>query len=150
MVQFLGNIEAKIDAKGRVFLPAAFRKAMQSGEEEQACLVLRKDIFQDCLVLYPLEAWEEEVNLLRQKLNKWNKDHQQLFRQFMLDSERLELDSNGRILIPKRYLQLAKIDTEVRFLGVDTTIEIWAKSKLDEPLITAEKFSEELQRLMNS
>ncbi|MBP1618301.1 MAG: MraZ domain protein [Bacteroidetes bacterium] len=148
MVQFLGNIEAKIDAKGRIFLPAAFRKALQSGG--QSCLVLRKDIFQDCLVLYPLEAWEEEVNLLRQKLNKWNKEHQQLLRQFMLDSERLELDANGRILIPKRYLLLAKIGAEVRFLGVDTTIEIWAKSKLDEPLITAEKFSEELQRLMNS
>ncbi|OJU54811.1 MAG: cell division/cell wall cluster transcriptional repressor MraZ [Bacteroidales bacterium 45-6] len=148
MVQFLGNIEAKIDAKGRVFLPAAFRKALQSGE--QSCLVLRKDIFQDCLVLYPLQAWEEEVNLLRQKLNKWNKEHQQLFRQFMLDSERLELDANGRILIPKRYLQLAKIDAEVRFLGVDATIEIWAKSKLDEPLMTSEKFSEGLQRLMNS
>jgi MraZ protein len=148
MVQFLGNIEAKIDAKGRIFLPAAFRKALQSGGP--SCLVLRKDIFQDCLVLYPLEAWEEEVNLLRQKLNKWNKEHQQLFRQFMLDSERLELDANGRILIPKRYLLLAKIATEVRFLGVDTTIEVWAKSKLDEPLIAAEKFSEELKLLMNS
>lgn len=148
MVRFLGNIEAKIDAKGRVFLPAAFRKALQPAG--QSCLVLRKDIFQDSLVLYPLEAWEAEVDMLRQKLNKWDKDHQQLFRQFMLDSERLELDSNGRILIPKRYLQLAKIDTEVRFLGVDTVIEIWAKTKLDEPLIGVEKFSGELQRLMNT
>ncbi len=148
MIQFLGNIEAKIDAKGRIFLPAAFRKALQSAD--LMSLVLRKDIFQDCLVLYPLDAWEEEVNLLRQKLNKWNKDHQQLFRQFMLDAERLELDSNGRILIPKRYLALAKIEAEVRFLGVDNTIEIWSKTKLEEPLIPADKFSEELQRLMNN
>lgn len=147
MIQFLGNIEAKLDAKGRVFLPAAFRKSLQSAG--QASFVLRKDIFQECLVLYPLDAWEEEVNMLRLKLNKWNKDHQQLFRQFMIDSERLELDTNGRILIPKRYLALAKVDSEVRFLGVDNTIEIWAKSKLDEPLIPANQFSEELQRLMN-
>lgn len=148
MIQFLGNIEAKIDAKGRIFLPAAFRKALLSAE--QLCLVLRKDIFQECLVLYPLDAWEEEVNQLKQKLNKWNKEHQQLFRQFMLDSEKLELDTNGRILIPKRYLSMVKIESEVRFLGVDTAIEIWAKSRLDEPLMSAEKFSEELQRLMNS
>jgi MraZ protein len=148
MVQFLGNIEAKIDSKGRIFIPAAFRKALQSAGESSS-LVLRKDIFQDCLVLYPMSAWEEEVNLLRSKLNKWNKEHQQLFRQFMLDSERLELDANGRILIPKRYLGLANIGSDVRFLGVDSTIEIWSKAKLENPLVEANLFSEEIQRLMN-
>ena len=43
-MRFLGNIEAKIDAKGRVFLPATFRKVLQAGGEEN--LVLRKDVFQ--------------------------------------------------------------------------------------------------------
>ncbi|NLZ73905.1 MAG: cell division/cell wall cluster transcriptional repressor MraZ, partial [Bacteroidales bacterium] len=51
MSHFLGNFEAKVDAKGRVFVPAVFRKLLQQKEEEW--LVLRKDIFQDCLVLYP-------------------------------------------------------------------------------------------------
>ena len=46
--------------------------------------------------------------------------------------------------------ELAKIEAEVRFLGVDNTIEIWSKTKLEEPLIPADKFSEELQRLMNN
>ena len=50
-MRFLGNIEAKTDAKGRAFLPANFRKILQvSGEEK---LVLRKDVFQPCLVIYP-------------------------------------------------------------------------------------------------
>ncbi|HBX19122.1 MAG TPA: cell division/cell wall cluster transcriptional repressor MraZ, partial [Porphyromonadaceae bacterium] len=44
MLQFLGNIEAKTDAKGRIFIPAIFRKRLQSEGEE--FLVLRKDIFQ--------------------------------------------------------------------------------------------------------
>ena len=48
-MRFLGNIEAKVDAKGRIFLPAAFRKVMQSSGEEQ--VVVRKDVFQDCLVI---------------------------------------------------------------------------------------------------
>ena len=51
MIQFLGNIEAKADAKGRVFIPATFRKQLQAASEER--LVLRKDVYQDCLVLYP-------------------------------------------------------------------------------------------------
>ena len=71
MNQFLGNFEAKADAKGRIFVPAVFRKLLQLQGEEW--FVLRKDIFQDCLVLYPGSVWEKEIEVLRSKLNKWNK-----------------------------------------------------------------------------
>ena len=50
-MRFLGNIEAKVDEKGRVFLPSAFRKVLDTAAEDG--LVLRKDVFQPCLVLYP-------------------------------------------------------------------------------------------------
>ena len=59
-MRFLGNIEAKTDAKGRVFLPSVFRKVLQvSGEES---LVLRKDVFQPCLVLYPQSVWNAQLD----------------------------------------------------------------------------------------
>ena len=54
-MRFLGNIEAKTDAKGRVFLPSVFRKVLQSAGEER--LVLRKDVHEACLVLYPETVW---------------------------------------------------------------------------------------------
>ena len=127
MLQFLGNIEAKADAKGRIFIPAIFRKRLQC--EGESFLVLRKDIFQNCLVLYPGSVWENEINELRNKLSKWDREQQQIFRQFVLDAERLEMDANGRVLIPKRYLQMVSVETDVRFLGVDNTIEIWADRK---------------------
>lgn len=146
MIQFLGNIEARADAKGRIFVPAVFRKRLQSEGEEY--LVLRKDIFQDCLVLYPGSVWEKEVELLRNRLNRWNREQQQLFRQFVLDAERLEMDANGRVLIPKRYLRMASIDTDVRFLGVDETIELWAKERLENPLVEPDEFMSKLQQLM--
>ena len=146
MNQFLGNFEAKADAKGRVFVPAAFRKLLQSQGEEW--LVLRKDIFQECLVLYPASVWEKEIETLRSKLNKWNKNEQQVFRQFVLDAERIELDGSGRILLSKRYLQLAAIENVVRFLGVDETIEIWASEKLESPLMDPEDFAKEIEKLM--
>ncbi|MFA6912857.1 MAG: cell division/cell wall cluster transcriptional repressor MraZ [Proteiniphilum sp.] len=146
MLQFLGNMEARADAKGRIFIPALFRKRLQSGGEE--FMVLRKDIFQDCLVLYPGSVWEKELEILRSRLNKWNREQQQIFRQFVLDAERIEMDASGRILIPKRYLQMVSIDTDVRFLGVDETIEIWAKEKLEQPLVDPGEFSAALQQLM--
>jgi len=146
MSQFLGNFEAKADAKGRIFVPAVFRKLLQLQGEEW--LVLRKDIFQDCLVLYPGSVWEKEIETLRSKLNKWNKNQQQVFRQFVLDAERIEMDGSGRILISKRYLQLADIENNVRFLGVDNTIEIWATEKLEKPLMAPEDFAGEIEKLM--
>jgi len=146
MMQFLGNIEARIDAKARVFVPASFRKLLQaSGQNE---LVLRKDIFQNCLVLYPLVIWEEEVAKLRSRLSRWDKTQQNIFRQFVLDAERLELDANGRVLIPKRCLQMASIESDVTFLGVDNTIEIWAKGELEKATISAADFGQEIERLM--
>ena len=146
MIRFLGNIEAKTDAKGRVFIPAGFRRQLQSASEER--LVLRKDVFQDCLVLYPESVWFKTQNQLRRRLNKWNAKHQDIFRQFVSDAEIMIPDGNGRILLPKRYLQMAGIQSDVRFIGVDNTIEIWAKEKTEQPFVSPEEFSEALQDIL--
>ena len=104
-MRFLGNIEAKTDVKGRAFLPAVFRKVLQTSGSET--LILRKDIFQPCLVLYPESVWNEQQDTLRRRLNRYNAQHQQIFRQFVSEVELVTLDGNGRFLIPKRYLQMA-------------------------------------------
>lgn len=145
-MRFLGNSEAKTDAKGRVFLPSTFRRQLQSATEE--CLIMRKDTYQNCLVLYPESVWNEQMNDLRNRLNRWNAKHQMLFRQFVADVEIVTLDSNGRFLIPKRYLKLANIEQDVRFIGMDDTIEIWAKETLEQPFMDIELFGKELEEIM--
>ena len=92
MIRFLGNIEARADAKGRVFIPATFRKQLQIASEER--LIMRKDVFQDCLTLYPESVWNEELNELRSRLNKWNNKHQLIFRKFVSDDEVVTPDSS--------------------------------------------------------
>lgn len=144
-MRFLGNIEAKIDAKGRVFIPVFFRKKITDGT-----LILRKDIFQDCLVLYPEDIWNRELEELKQRLNKWNANHQLVFRQFVSDVEILTLDANGRILIPKRYLQLASIENEVRFIGMDEKIEIWTSKETEKPFMSPEDFGMAIEKLMEN
>lgn len=130
-MRFLGNIEAKTDAKGRAFLPASFRKILQvSGEEN---LVLRKDVFQPCLVVYPESVWNELLDQLRKKLNRWNAKEQQIYRTFIADAILLTLDGNGRFLIPKRLLKQADIEQSIRFVGMGDTIEIWKKRKKEKP-----------------
>lgn len=147
-MRFLGNCNAKTDTKGRVFLPAIFRKQLQAAGEE--CLIMRKDIYQDCLVLYPESSWNEQMNELRNRLNRWDSKHQMVFRQFVSDVEIITLDSNGRFLIPKRYLKLANIDQEVRFIGMDDTIEIWSKEQTEVPFMDAELFGKELECIMKN
>lgn len=148
MIRFTGNSNAKVDVKGRVFVPAAFRKILaQSGEEQ---LILRKDVYQNCLILYPASAWNEELDQLRAKLNKWDELEQSIYRQFVIDSEILDLDATGRILIPKRYLQMTGISGEVRFVGIDNTIEIWSRSKIDKGLMSPEEFKQNIQKILGN
>ena len=145
-MRFLGNIEAKVDAKGRAFLPVTFRKVLQAAGEER--LVMRKDIHQQCLVLYPESVWNEQMDALRQRLNRWNKQHQQVFRQFVSEVEVLSLDGNGRFLIPKRYQRLALIEQDVKFVGMGDTIEIWSSQLAEASQMQAEEFSAALEVLM--
>ena len=147
-MRFLGNIEARIDAKGRVFLPAAFRKVLQSEGEEQ--LVLRKDVHENCLVLYPQSVWVEQMDFMRSKLNRWNRQQQNIFRQFVSDVENLSLDGSGRLLLSKRFIEVAGIDQAVRFIGVGDTIEIWAAGSNSEQFMSPDDFSKALEGLMGS
>jgi MraZ protein len=147
-MRFLGNIEAKIDAKGRAFLPATFRKVLQAAEEER--LVLRKDVFQPCLVLYPESVWNEQLDLMRRRLNRWNRQEQQVFRQFVSEVEIVALDASGRILIPKRYLRMTQIEQDIKFVGMDDTIEIWSTRLAEEQKMAPEDFSNSLEQLMTT
>lgn len=147
-MRFLGNIEAKIDAKGRVFLPAAFRKVLQACDEES--LVLRKDVFQPCLVLYPQSVWNRQMDELRSRLNRWNREHQMIFRQFVSDVEAISLDGNGRFLIPRRYVDMAAIRGQVKFIGMGDSIEIWSEGNTAAPFMQPDEFGAALEAIMNN
>ncbi|MBR4481076.1 MAG: division/cell wall cluster transcriptional repressor MraZ [Prevotella sp.] len=147
-MRFLGNIEAKIDAKGRAFLPSVFRKVLQASGEEN--LVLRRDVFQPCLVLYPESVWNERLDMLKQQLRQWKPVHQQMFRQFVSEAEVVTLDGNGRFLISKRLQRAAGISQDIQFIGMDDTIEIWSPQDLQQTLKSDEDFGKEFEKIMNA
>lgn len=145
-MRFLGNVEAKLDAKGRAFLPASFRKVLQASGEEQ--LMLRHHVHEKCLVIYPESVWNQRTDVLRNQLSMWNKAQEKLFRQFTSMAEPATLDGHGRLLIPKRLLQEAGIEQSIRFIGNDDTIEIWAEGQLEQTFLSNEDFSAELEKIM--
>lgn len=146
-MRLIGNTDAKIDAKGRVFLPAVFRRLLNGADEGQ--IILRKDIFQDCLVLYPEDVWNEYIDTLRGRLNRWNKAHQQIYRQFVAEAETVTLDANGRFLLSKRLMSAAGLNKEVKFIGMGDTIEIWDAEKAGKPFMDPDDFSASLESIMN-
>jgi MraZ protein len=146
-MRFLGNIVAKTDAKGRAFLPAVFRKVLQASGEEN--LVLRKDVFQSCLVLYPESVWNERLDMLKSQLRQWKPVHQQMFRQFVSEAEVVTLDGNGRFLISKRLQRVAGISQDIQFIGMDDTIEIWSPEDLQKTLRPEDEFGKEFENIMN-
>ena len=145
MLSLIGNSEAKMDAKGRVFVPANFRHLL----DDQRVFVLRKSLFNNCLVLYPEATWNEFIQVLRNRLSRWKREEEQIFRQFVAEAERIELEDNGRMLIPKRYLTAMGFDKDVRFVGCDSTIEIWPVGKLEETFVDTERLAEKIERLMS-
>lgn len=138
---------AKTDAKGRAFLPAVFRKVLQASGEEN--LVLRKDVFQSCLVLYPESVWNERLDMLKSQLRQWKPVHQQMFRQFVSEAEVVTLDGNGRFLISKRLQRVAGISQDIQFIGMDDTIEIWSPDDLQKTLRSEDEFSQQFENIMN-
>ena len=146
-MRFLGNIEAKTDAKGRVFLPATFRKVLQQAGED--VLVLRRDVHQKCLVLYPLSVWNYRMDLLLSKVNPFDDMGQMVLREYVSAAAELTLDGNGRLLIPKDSLDEAEIKQTVRFIGMNDTIEIWAGEKASKPFLAQEDFAAQLKLLMS-
>ena len=147
-MRFLGNIEAKTDSKGRVFLPSTFRKVLQASGEEM--LVMRKDIHQDCLVLFAKSVWDARVDALMERVNEWDDEAMMVVRQYMKEAEELAIDGNGRILIPRRYLDMVQVDQTVRLIGINNTIEIWAAEKAEKPFLSQAEFSAKLKALMTA
>ena len=145
-MRFTGSIDAKTDEKGRVFVPSAFRKILQKEGEEG--LVLRRDLFENCLVLYPMSVWNAQVDAVRRRTNMFDRRQRQGLRLFMADAEEVTLDSGGRMLIPRRYMEHAGIKGEVRFIGVDNTIEVWSRQTADTLLENPEEVADIIEKMM--
>lgn len=138
MVKFIGEYTAKIDDKGRLIFPSAF-KGVISTEDQR--LVVKKDIYEDCLEMYTYEEWERQSEEVKSRLNFFNRDHARFWREYMRNRSLVEPDAKlGRISIPKRLLDAIGADREVVFSGNDHKIEIWAKDRFESNGISNEEY----------
>jgi len=122
---FLGEFEATLDTKGRFLLPVGFKK--QLPEEDNARFVINRG-FEKCLSLYPMKSWEPIFDEIS-KLNEFDPKVREFRRYFLNGATVMELDSAGRILIPKNLQEHASLEKDIVLVSAINKIEIWDKSK---------------------
>ncbi len=131
MNYLIGTYECKIDVKGRLLIPSAFKK--QLAPVIPKGFVLKRAVFQNCLELYPLEQWEELIKKVN-SLNRFKKKNNDFIRRFTAGVKFIELDSNGRLLIPRDLIEFSNIKREVTLSTSVNIIEIWDKSSYEKAI----------------
>ena len=121
MVYFASEYEVKIDAKGRMVLPAKVKSNLP--QESGANIVLSRG-FEPCLVLRPQSEFFKILQKL-QGLNQFDAANRNFQRKMLAGSTDMELDANGRFLIPRSMMNYAQLDKEAIIVGMGDRLEIW-------------------------
>lgn len=148
MSTFIGDYDCKVDDKGRVLFPSSLRKQINSASPDR--FVVKKDIYEDCLVLYLTEEWDRQTQIICKNTNPYNRNHNQFIREFFRETAEVTLDSNGRLLLPRKLLELVSISKEVVLAGMNGKIEIWAKDKYESGQMDSEAFANLAEEILGS
>ncbi len=147
MSHLLGEFDCKLDAKGRMMLPAGLRKQMPEADRDG--LVVNRG-FERHLVIYSRQEWNKIMTELS-GLNQYDRKAREFIRYFTRGATELTLDAAGRILFPKALLDYAAINGEVVLSSQFNKIEVWAKEAYDEQLDNEpENFSRLAEEVMGS
>ena len=128
MINLIGTYECKIDVKGRLLLPVNLKK--QLGDHVNESFIIRRSVFQNCLELHPFSEWKltmEKIN----KLNKFVKKNNDFIRMYNAGVRIVELDSNGRLLIPKDLSKIYFSNNEIVLTSAINIVEIWDKKQYE-------------------
>ena len=120
---FMGEYNHTIDAKGRLIIPSKFRESLGEG------FVITKGL-DGCLFAYDNQEWNAFEEKLR-ALPLSRKDNRQFARFFLAGAAEVEVDKQGRILIPSNLREFAGLLKDVGLVGVASRVEIWSKEKWD-------------------
>jgi len=147
MVSFLGEYESTIDTKGRFLLPAGLKKQLPA--DDSLHFVINRG-FEKCLTLYPLQSWKPIYAEISQ-LNDFDPKVREFRRYFLNGATQLEIDSAGRILLPKNLLEHAALEKDIVLVSAMNKIEIWDKTKYQQffESFTPESFSNLANEVMN-
>lgn len=131
MTFFTSEYECKLDAKGRIVLPARI-KAQLPGEGSHELMIRRG--YEQCLILYPIVEFQKVFAKIS-GLSEFNEEYRKLQRNFLPSSVTVETDNSGRFLIPKNMLSYAALEKDVMLIGMGNKVELWNPALYEKHLI---------------
>lgn len=150
MNTLIGTYECKVDAKGRMLIPAPFKKQLVAGLDDG--FVLKRSVFQNCLELYPMKEWEKMMAKIN-GLNRFVKKNNDFIRRFTAGVKVVEIDALGRLLLPKDLTVFAQISKDVVLSSAVSIIEIWDKDlyekAIDDSIVDFADLAEEVMGNVN-
>jgi MraZ protein len=126
-MSYLGEYICKLDAKGRLTVPAGLKKQLDN-EGREGFVVNRG--FEGCLGLYPHKDWQVVAEKLN-KLNLFVAKNRAFVRKFQNGATKLDMDGTGRVLLPKDLMSFGEISKEVVLFAYADRIEIWDRARYD-------------------
>lgn len=134
MVNLIGTYECKIDAKGRLMMPGALKKQLSPCLKDG--FVLKRAVFQACVELYPMKEWDLLMQRMN-KLNRFKKKNNDFIRRFTAGVRFVEVDGNGRLLVPKDLVGFAGLKKEIVLSSAINIVEIWDKDEYEKAIENA-------------
>ena len=151
MINLIGTYECTVDNKGRIMIPAQLKKQLDGFTKEP--FILKRSVFQNCLELFPYSEWKLMMDKVK-KLNRFVKKNNDFIRMFTAGVKLLDLDSNGRLLIPKELKSFAKITNQVVLSSSGNMVELWNtasyEATVNNPNVDFSKMAEEVMGNINS
>jgi MraZ protein len=117
---FLSTYENKIDSKGRVSVPAAFRSVL---EVQSQPLIITRSLTDDCLQGQGAKRMQQIVDVL-DTMDSLSPEVAML-QAMLAHAQEMKMDSEGRILLPEEFLSFADLKAMVMFVGIGRLFEIW-------------------------
>jgi len=142
MTHFLGTHQNRLDAKGRVSVPAPFRAVLRNlanGDEDSAPLVLRPSHKHACVEGWPAASFRKLAEPL-ERLDLFGEDHDDLAAALYADAHPIEIDREGRMVLPDALVAHANLTDAVVFMGLGKVFQIW------EPQAAARRVAEARER----
>ena len=146
MVSFSNIYSATVDGKGRIVLPAPFKKEM--GDALEPVFVVEKDVYDACLNLYPYSTWQTKVERLRKRLNMDDPAHSKLLSRIYEDIASVTMAENGRLNIPDEMLLYAGITKEAIFTGQGMRMRLWEPSRHQASRLSDEDYARLYKELL--
>ena len=144
MRRFRGESLHKVDSKGRVSIPAQFRRVLEEGDPDfkaglnPSCVLVHNGKSKNCLEGYSIDSINEVDDLVA-KLPRYSREREILERMLNAQSSYAQIDDNGRLVLSMKLRNLIGVEAEATFVGMGDKFQVWEPKAYDEDMRIVER-----------